>query len=344
MGPRISATRTGRARRRRCRRSAGCNALQFAPSMRFTPETTQADSPSGYTFDLSVPQFSDPNGLATPPLKRATVTLPEGVSVSPSAADGLQACSDAQFDVGSIEPAVVSVCLAGRDGDCEDADPERNRDGPGVCGLSRTARRAARRMPRRAACCVCSCRCRYPARSLKFPGTVSVDPVTGRLTATFAGLIQQPVSDIQLQFKGGPRAPLANPRGCGTFTSDERPGTVERAVSRADGTPSSSFATTGVVMPAQFAPSFLAGTASNQAGGFSPFSVSVSRSDADQELGSVAVNIAAGAAGDPQGRGTLSRTAGRAGRVWRREPDRACHRRARGRAATRSTWGVARCS
>ncbi len=70
-----------------------CGALRFEPSLAATPDSTQADEPSGYNFDLAVPQTESEVAPATPPLKNATVALPAGVSVSPSAADGLGACA-----------------------------------------------------------------------------------------------------------------------------------------------------------------------------------------------------------------------------------------------------------
>ena len=50
---------------------AGCNLLQgsavFDPSIAVEPETTQADTPSGYQVDLKLPQAPDVFGaLATP--------------------------------------------------------------------------------------------------------------------------------------------------------------------------------------------------------------------------------------------------------------------------------------
>ena len=77
----------------------GCRLLRFEPSLAVTPSpaseggTTQADAPTGYTVDLKLPQTSAFSELATPPLKDATVTLPVGVSVSPSAAQGLAGCA-----------------------------------------------------------------------------------------------------------------------------------------------------------------------------------------------------------------------------------------------------------
>ena len=61
------------------------------------PDTTEADEPTAATFALKVPQTNEAGVNATPELKNATVTLPEGMTVDPSAADGLQACSNAQF-------------------------------------------------------------------------------------------------------------------------------------------------------------------------------------------------------------------------------------------------------
>ena len=71
----------------------GCNLLQFQPSLQIQPEETQTDTPSGYEVDLKIPQSTNrfPD-LATPELRDATVTLPAGVSISPSAADGLTGC------------------------------------------------------------------------------------------------------------------------------------------------------------------------------------------------------------------------------------------------------------
>jgi hypothetical protein len=66
-------------------------------SVGLTPETTQADAPTGMRFDLAIPQNNEADKLATPELKNTTVVLPKGMSVSPSGAEGLEGCSDAQI-------------------------------------------------------------------------------------------------------------------------------------------------------------------------------------------------------------------------------------------------------
>jgi hypothetical protein len=47
---------------------------------------------------------------------------------------------------------------------------------------------------------------------VKLEGHVKANPVTGRLTALFDDNPQLPFSDLHLQFKSGPRAPLSNRR------------------------------------------------------------------------------------------------------------------------------------
>jgi uncharacterized repeat protein (TIGR01451 family) len=74
-----------------------CEKLDFSPSITARPETTVASSPSGLAVDLHVPQNESPSGLAEANLKDAVVTLPAGMTVSPSQANGLQACSEAQI-------------------------------------------------------------------------------------------------------------------------------------------------------------------------------------------------------------------------------------------------------
>lgn len=74
----------------------GCEELEFNPSLKARPTTNAADSPSGLDVDLKMPQNEAPEGLATPDLRTAQVTLPEGLVVNPSSANGLGACSPAQ--------------------------------------------------------------------------------------------------------------------------------------------------------------------------------------------------------------------------------------------------------
>ena len=76
-----------------------CGALPFEPSIKLKPSKTSASTPTGLEVDVHVPQPSatDAEALAESAVKATTVTLPEGVQLSPSAADGLESCSEGQI-------------------------------------------------------------------------------------------------------------------------------------------------------------------------------------------------------------------------------------------------------
>ena len=55
-------------------------------------------------MNLEVPQSSDPSIPATPDVRQVVVKLPPGMVVSPSAANGLSACSPAQIGLEDNDP------------------------------------------------------------------------------------------------------------------------------------------------------------------------------------------------------------------------------------------------
>lgn len=272
---------------------SGCGKLQFNPTISLQPDTSQPSSPAGLNVDLQVPQTTDPSELATPPLRTATVTLPEGMSVSPSAAEGLQGCSDAQLELGSNDPP---SCPEGSEiGTVLVHTPLLDHTLPGVvylgtplCGPCTDADAADGRMLR----LFMVIDDPVTGTVVKLPGTVMANPGTGQLTATFADNPQLPFDDLKLAFKSGPRATLSTPASCGTFTS-----TADLSPWSAPFTPDallqSSFTIAGCGAP-QFAPSFTAQTVNNQAGAFSPFTLSFSRQDADQQFSALSVTLPPG--------------------------------------------------
>ena len=69
----------------------GCQREVFNPVLRASLTTEETDSASGLNIELKSPQFLT---FATAPsqLRAATVTLPEGFTINPDAADGQSAC------------------------------------------------------------------------------------------------------------------------------------------------------------------------------------------------------------------------------------------------------------
>jgi uncharacterized repeat protein (TIGR01451 family) len=283
----------------------GCSLLQFQPAISVTPSSTVADEPTGYNVDLEVPQ-SQTRGLegrATPPLKNATVTLPQGVSLSSGAADGLAACSAESIDLASTESGHCP--LASQVGTAEAVTPllEEPLKGhvyiaqPGCGGAGQPA-----------------CTNADAAHGnlfglylelagsgvvIKQHGIVSANPATGQLTTTFSNAPQQPFSHLRLAFKDGPHAPLSNPQTCGQAltSTDMTPWSTPQTP---DATPSWAFTVTGCEggaggMP--FNPSFEAGTTGTAAGAYTSFTTTFGRTDRQQNLSAIQVHTPTGLLG-----------------------------------------------
>jgi uncharacterized repeat protein (TIGR01451 family) len=277
----------------------GCEALSFLPTFALAPSpsseggTTQAGEPSSYAVDLHVPQgqITDPGSLATPDLKKAVVTLPAGVVVNPSAANGLGACSPAQI---ALEDNDTPACPdTSKIGTVEVDTPLLDHPLPGSIFL---AEQNANPFGSLLAIYIVV---DDPQTGvvIKLPGKVEANPGTGQLTATFDNNPQLPFEDVELVFKGGPRAPLANPDTCGTKTTTTELTPWSAPQSGPPAMPSSSFEINQNCHGAQFNPSFTAGTVSPIAGAFSPFTLTFSRSDQDQTLGGITVQTPPGLLG-----------------------------------------------
>lgn len=264
----------------------GCDSLSFEPTIAVTPSVTQASSPSGYTVDLSVPQNNNPDSVRTPDLRKAIVTLPEGVTLSPPAADGLEACTDTQLGLGSNDqPTCPPASKIGTATLTTPALPDQLTGGIYLAGPPTGP---ITDPPYRIFLAVAGDGVR-----IKLQGSVQPDLSTGQLVTTFDDNPEQPFSDLKLQFKSGPRAPLANPTSCGTFTTTSAL-TPWSSPSTPDSTPTSAFDITGCGDPNRFAPSFSAGVTNPQAGASSPFTLAFSRDDADQQFSHVSVALPPG--------------------------------------------------
>jgi hypothetical protein len=281
----------------------GCSKLAFNPSLTVTPDTSEADSPSGYGVDLHVPQSTAPGDLASPALDNAVATLPQGVAINPGAADGLQACTDD----GSQPPGGPGNEI-GLGSEAQPACPHASQVGtvevttpvlPDV--LHGEVYLSSEHSGDTYAVFVVI---RGDGLLVKLKSTVVANPATGQLTASFLNNPQFPFTDFVLHFYGGPRAVLVNPSTCGpaTTTMDLTPWSAGPG-GTGDATPSSTFGVSfdglggACPLPQPFAPSFTAGTTSIQAGGYSPFSATFSRNDADQRIDHVQVKTPPGLLG-----------------------------------------------
>jgi hypothetical protein len=275
----------------------GCELLRFEPTIALAPETTAVDTPSGYAVEVAVPQFQNAFPVvATPELKDATVTLPAGLSASPSAANGLQGCSDAEIDLASMSPGscpaqskvgtvkIVTPLLAEPlEGEVFVGEPE--------CSPCAEADAQDGRMLR------LFVQAHGSGVLVKLEGRVSTSSGSGgQLTARFENDPQLPFSKFTMTLNGGPWAPLANPQSCGTFaaTSDLSPWS---APITPDATPSAGVQIGGCGSSEPFAPGFTAGSESASAGMFTSFNLTFSRSDGEQDLSALQVTTPPGLLG-----------------------------------------------
>jgi hypothetical protein len=275
----------------------GCDQVPFTPELEGVPTTTAANTPTGFSVRLALPQNSDPDGLAQGDLKKAIVQLPRGVVLNPSAADGLQACTDSELRLGLSGPA---QCPDGSKlGTLLLHTPLVTNPVEGVVYLrtQNSSDPASGEMFRVAI------EVRDDAHGvyIKVPGAVSADPGTGQLTATFDNNPQLPFSDLTVSFKAGARAPLVTPPACGLQTTNAdlypwaRPTTPVHLITSFE--VSSGPEGTGCASTAPFAPSFTAGVATPQAGAFTPTVVTFARKDADQSMQRVSVKLPNGLLG-----------------------------------------------
>jgi hypothetical protein len=274
----------------------GCEKLDFSPSITVTPDGTAGSTPTGLTVGLHIPQESttNPVGLAEADVKNTKVALPAGVQLSPSAADGLLACSPEQINLHSPEP---STCPdASKVGTVEIDTPLLPTPLKGAVYLASQNNNPFGSL---IALYIVAENKEYGVL-IKVAGQTIPDPVTGQLVTTFSETPPLPFSDLKLSFFGTARAPLSTPELCGTYTTETsiEPWSGTPAVN-----PSSKFQITSgpagspCSNPLPFAPGFQSGSTNLQAGAFSPFTLTMSRPDGNQTLSRIEMQMPPGLLG-----------------------------------------------
>jgi hypothetical protein len=291
----------------------GCDdvRIRFEPEVDLTPTQQAAGSPTGLKVQLKVPQRNQrvedtddlyaPNGdfraFGTPPMEKAVVTMPEGMTISTSAAQGLGSCSLEQISLGTNKP--VTCPADSQYGTLTLNTPTLPEDAP-MEGQIFIAKQNDNPFDSFLALYLVI---QEPERGLlvKIPARLDLDPVTGQIKTTFEDLPQFPVSNMQMAFKGGVRAALVNPATCGVktiraeFYSWHDPDTAHVVTDRyeitrkPDGSPC-----VKSLGERPFRPQLSAGMASNAAGSYSPFIYRIQRTDDDQELSQLNVKLPPG--------------------------------------------------
>jgi len=263
----------------------GCDRVPFDPALDVQAVGTRAATTSALTFDITIPQTDDASTTSQSDLKKAVVTLPEGMHVNPASANGLGACTSEQIALRS--DAVPTCPDASKIGSVQIDTPLLDVPVTGGIYLAKPFDNPFNSLI--AIYLVASAK----GVVIKLPGQISMDG-DGQITSTFDNNPQLPFSRLHLEFKSGPLASLAVPNRCGVYTTHaEFTGWNGRTVTR-DSSFSLSVNGSGKPCPPQFSPGFSAGTKSNSAGSFSSFLLRFTRTDEDQELSALTVSMPRG--------------------------------------------------
>jgi hypothetical protein len=280
----------------------GCNKLAglFKPTITATPTTDQGDSPTGLEVDLKLPQQSGAETLAIPPLKKAVVTLPEGMTVNPSSANGLEGCSLAALGMsasGEPDAAPPHCPDASKIGELELETPAL----PGVLGGQIYVAKQTENPFGSLLALYLVVDDPKTGVVVKIPGEIKADPTTGQLQTVIDNSPQFPFSELRTKFFAGQKAALRTPSVCGTYkvTSNLTPWSAPESGPPA--TPAGTFKITqGCAESADTEPNkpaFSAGTITPVAGAYSPFVLKLAREDGSQEFKGLNVALPPGLIG-----------------------------------------------
>ncbi|HTR89114.1 MAG TPA: hypothetical protein VMG62_03280 [Solirubrobacteraceae bacterium] len=297
----------------------GCGSLTFNPGLELEPEQRAASAPTGLNATVTMPQtgLTTPAGLADSALKETTVTLPQGLGLNPSAANGLQACSTGEFGFLNLL-GIPFTEEPGEEGEAQTTN-RTSPSGPSHCPDAAKVGTVQIKTPLLAGEPTGSL---YLAREnvnpfrsplvlyltaeepetgvrVKLAGEVKIDPGTGRLTTTFHNTPQLPFSSLHLHFFGGGRASLATPPSCGSYTTTSQ----FNAWTGGSANPSSSFTidagpggSSCPPTPLPFQAAYTAGVANPQAGAYTPFTLAIGQADGSQPLEHITLHLPSGIA------------------------------------------------
>jgi hypothetical protein len=273
---------------------SGCGSLLFEPNFALTPATTQNDQPNPFLAAASEPHNPKANDQSQ--VKSASFTLPEGMTLNPSAAHGLEACTPKQaHQEGTVFGAPFGVeCPAGSKIGTVSLDvptlPNGSLTGSVYLGGPESGPITG---PPYTMYVVANSE-QYGI-SVRLLGEVVPNEATGQVTTFFRNPPEQPFSKFALQFERGVLAPVANPLLCGTptgstsFEPTSAPGTTKTV---AFGVP-----VTGCASTIPFTPTQSTQNQNGNGGGHTSYKFNLERTDGQQYFSQVKTVLPPGLVG-----------------------------------------------
>jgi hypothetical protein len=268
----------------------GCQAVPFEPALALTPAPSLSDEPDGATVEVKLPQGAGVTHIGSSDVKEAVVTLPEGMTLNPSAAHGLEACTSAQIAIGS---ANAPSCPAGSKLGSVTIETPDLPPGSLTGGLYLGSPTGALITEPPFTVYLTAESARYGI-AVRLKGLVKPDPASGRLQTVFTENPELPFSDLVVTLNGGARAPLANPLAC-----EAAP--IESVFTPFTGQPaalaSGPFASGGCAAPLPFALAQSTRDEPANAGAHAAFTFALAREDGGQYVSQLTTVLPAGLVG-----------------------------------------------
>ncbi len=270
----------------------GCALVPFDPTFSLTPSNAASDQPDGISATAGLTRLPKEE-IDSAQLKQAAIKLPEGMTLNPSAAAGLTACTPSQARIHSEEkgtgcPASSSI------GTVSLTVPTLPASEPltGNVYLGTPPNGGTITGPPYIVYVDAESE-RYGV-SVRLKGEVEPNEANGQVTTVFRENPEQPFTSITMHFKEGALAPIANPLTCGTATTEA---TFQPFTLTATKNLTSAFTPTGCANPIPFAPTQTTSNQTGTAGGNTSFTFSLTRPEGNQYLSSVSTTLPAGVIG-----------------------------------------------
>ena len=289
-----------------------CDTLPFNPAPLARLNTNRAGSPSGFDFTLQGDDqgLLEPNQRASSQVKKAILTLPEGMTINPSVGAGLGVCTQGQYAAETVSSPPGAGCPnASKIGELVVKSPLFEGEVKGGLFLAEPddPLRAGKENPFDSLLALYLV-AKAPDRGVmvRLAGKTVAHPDSGQLVTTFDDLPQLPYSTFNVHFRDGQRTPLATPATCGTYTSkidlvpwlDPSAPATYNSQFKLDAGIGGGACPTGTP---PFNPGAVAGTLNRAAGAYTPFYLHLTRSDAEQEITSYSAVMPPGLLGKLKG-------------------------------------------
>jgi hypothetical protein len=300
----------------------GCESLGFSQTLFAEPDTSNADTPGGVTAGLEskVGAIEEPNELAATDIKHATFKLPAGFAINPGQGAGLEACSFAQSAIGE-EGTLEDPSLG--EPRCPNAS-KVGTDEAELPVLAHPLRGNIYVLPSEPPHVLLLFALAGEGVSAKLVARVEMNEANGQLTANFGEPItaqeeaedptlkelkghlllpQAPVSNFRASFGGGPQAAVSGPTQCGVYAAEGE------AVPWASPFVPANFPASVIAIehgvnggpcpptPLSYTPEMIAGSTTDQAGGYTDFSLLLKVPDDQQRTSSLQFKVPEGLAG-----------------------------------------------